>query len=61
MLHPIAPINNALTSSRPTSAALIEHVNDSAMINPNNTSEVRSIGSSRRLVDRAVGASAMDI
>lgn len=51
MLHPTAPSSIVRTSSRPASAALMEQVKESAMISPNNTSEVRSIGSNRRLVD----------
>jgi hypothetical protein len=51
MLHPTAPSSIVRTSSRPASAALMDQVKESAMISPNNTSEVRSIESNRRLVD----------
>src|SRR6185503_11890266 len=48
-LQPSAPISIARTSSRPACATLSEPVNVSTMISPNNTSAVRSVGSSTRV------------
>ena len=50
MLHPITPMSNSRTSSRPAVAALNAPVKVSAMISPKRISETRAIGSSRRSV-----------
>src|SRR5260221_3037949 len=59
-LHPSAPMSIVRISSRPASATLSEPVNESTMIKPKSTSEIRSCGSRTRL-EVFMGSSAIRV